>query len=70
MAKKEGSLTKVLNFLVWLTGVIVALSVGFAMIAGTLTLPRWLGGSILAMLAGWVTVVLTLLGVILAIVNK
>ncbi len=67
MARQGG---RVLNFVAWLTGVIVSLSVGFAMIGGTLTLPSWLGGSVLAFIAGWVVVITTLLGVILAVVKQ
>jgi len=67
MAKQNSS--RVLNFVAWLTGVIVSLAVGFAMIGGTLTLPTWLGGSVLALIAGWVVVITTLLSAILAIVN-
>ena len=60
----------VLSFLAWITGVIVSLSVGFGMIGGTLSLPWWLGGDVIAMVAGWIVVVTTLLGAILAILNK
>lgn len=67
MAKQGG---KVLNFVAWLTGVIVSLAVGFAMIGGTLTLPNWLGGSTLAMVAGWVVVVTTLISVVMAILKQ
>ena len=61
---------RVLNFVAWLTGVIVSLSVGFAMIGGTLSLPVWLGGQVLALIAGWVVVITTLIGVVLAILNQ
>ena len=67
MAKKQ---SKVLNFVAWLTGVIVSLAVGFAMIGGTLTLPSWLGGDILAMIAGWVVIITTVVGVVLAVLNQ
>ena len=60
---------RVLNFVAWLTGVIVSLAVGFAMIGGTLTLPTWLGGSVLAGIAGWVVIITTLLSAVLAILN-
>lgn len=66
MTKQSG---RVLNFVAWLTGVIVSLAVGFAMIGGTLTLPVWLGGDILAFIAGWVVIITTLLGAVLAILN-
>jgi len=72
MAKKNGSssLSKLVSFLMWLTGVIVALSVGFAMTAGTLNLPDYLGGTTLAMIAGWIVIITTALGVILEIVHS
>lgn len=69
--KKMGknSMAKIISFLMWLTGVIVALTIGFAMIAGTLSLPTWLGGATLAMIAGWIVIITTLLGVILKIIE-
>ncbi len=67
MAKKQ---SKILNFIAWLTGVIVSLSVGFAMIDGTLSLPSWLGGVTVAMFAGYVVIITTLIGVVLAIINQ
>jgi len=67
MVKQNGG--RVLNFVAWVTGVIVSLSVGFAMIGGTLTLPTWLGGSVLAGIAGWVVIITTLLSAVLAILN-
>lgn len=68
MAKNK--LSGLVNIAVWLTGVIVSLSVGFAMIDGILSLPVYLGGSIIAQLAGWIVVILTLVSVILAIIEK
>ena len=67
MAKKGKF--KFLNFVAWLTGVIVSLAVGFSMTDGTLTLPVWLGGSIVSMIAGWIVVITTLISVILAIID-
>ena len=67
MAKKN---PKVLNFVAWLTGIIVSLAVGFGMIGGTLTLPIWLGGNIVAMVAGWIVVLTTAIGVVLAILKQ
>ncbi|GIW65448.1 MAG: hypothetical protein KatS3mg093_427 [Candidatus Parcubacteria bacterium] len=65
---KQGS--RVLNFVAWLTGVIVSLSVGFAMVGGTLTLPSWLGGRVLAGIAGWVVIITTALSALFAILNQ
>lgn len=71
MAKKlKGS--KVLNFVAWLTGVIVSLAVGFAMVGGTLTVP-WLdalGAGVITMVAGWIVVIATLVSVVLAILKQ
>ena len=71
MAKRKGGLISTLvSAVLWLTGVIVSLSVGFAMIDRVLSLPSWLGGSIVAQVAGWIVVVLTIIGVILAIIDN
>ncbi len=61
---------RVLNFIAWLTGVLVSLSIGFAMIGGTLTLPSWLGGSVLALIVGWVVVITTVIGAVMAILQS
>ena len=74
MAKKRGVIKKrgvsALNFVAWLTGALVSLSIGFAMIGGTLTLPFWLGGSTLAVIVGWVLIITTLISAVLAILEK
>jgi hypothetical protein len=67
MAKKSNALNKLLNLVTWLTGVIVSLAVGFALISGTLSVP-YIG--VVNVIAGWVVVVTTLLSVIMAIFNK
>lgn len=70
MAKKGGLLSTLIQLAVWLTGVIVSLSVGFGMIGGTLSLPSWLGGAVVASIAGWIVVVLTALGVLMALFDR
>jgi hypothetical protein len=70
MVKKKIGGNSILNFVAWLTGVLVSLAVGFSMIDGTLILPNWVGGPIVAMIAGWIVVLTTFLGVILAIIKK
>lgn len=65
MGKKVKNL---LNFVVWLTGVLVSLAVGFAMTGGTLTVP-WLPG-IITVVAGWIVVVTTLLSAVLSLLKK
>jgi hypothetical protein len=58
-----------MNVIAWLTAVIVSLSVGFGMIGGTLSLPTWLGGATLAMIAGWVVVIGTIISAVMAIIG-
>lgn len=74
MAKRK-NMGKILNLVVWLTGVLVSLAVGFSMtqagrVAGALTLPLWLGGNVLAMIVGWVVVATTLVGAVLAVLER
>jgi len=66
---KSGGVAKLLGLVAWLTGIIVSLAVGFAMVGGTLTVPEWIGGATAAMVAGWIVVVATILGAILAIIK-
>jgi len=63
------------NLITWLTGILVSLSVGFSMtgagkVTDSLTLPWWAGGTILAVIVGWVVVITTLISVVLAILEK
>lgn len=58
-----------MHIIAWLTAMIVSLSVGFGMIGGTLSLPSWLGGATLAMIAGWIVVIGTIISVIMAILG-
>ncbi len=68
MAKKS---SMILNFVAWLTGVLVSLSVGFALIDGVLGLPAWLGGNtVLPVLVGWIVVITTVISAIMAILEK
>ncbi len=66
MAKKSGG--KVLNIVVWLTGVLVSLAVGFGMADGTLII-RWIP-EVITVLAGWIVVITTLLSVVLSILKQ
>lgn len=69
MGKSNSSaLSALVNLAVWLTGVLVSLAVGFGMIDGVLGV-RWVPGSV-TVIAGWVVVVLTLVSVVLAIIDR
>lgn len=64
MAKKAER--KFLGFVAWLTGIIVSLAVGFALIGGTLSVP-YLG--FINIIAGWIVILTTLLGLVLALLK-
>ena len=64
MAKQGG---KVLNFVAWLTGVLVSLAVGFGMIGGTLAVP-YIG--VVNVVVGYVVVVTTVISAVLAILQQ
>ncbi len=69
MAKKRGG--KVLNFVAWLTGVIVSLAVGFAMTKGGAlygNIPYV--PAVITAIAGWIVVITTLISVVMAILNQ
>jgi hypothetical protein len=61
-----------LNFVVWLTGVIVSLTVGFAMAEGSLTIVflNSFGFGIVTIIAGWVVVVTTVISIALVLFRK
>jgi hypothetical protein len=65
MGKKVKS---ILNFVAWLTGVIVSLAVGFALIDGVLMV-RWIP-MIVTQIAGWVVVISTLVSAALALLKQ
>jgi hypothetical protein len=66
--RRNGPLGSAIAFVLWVTGVLVALAVGFGMISETLSIP-WLS-SIITVSAGWVVVVLTLVGTLFKIIES
>lgn len=68
MVQKKGrTLANLIAAILWLTGVIVALAIGFGMTSGTLVIPL---PEIVTQTAGWIVIVLTLLGVLLALIDR
>jgi len=68
-------MSKVLNFVAWFTGVVVSLAVGMGLIDTVLRLPTWLGGGhpiglAVTQAAGWIVVVTTLIGAVMALVRE
>jgi len=74
MAKKEKSngLLSLWSFIAWLTGVLVSLAVGFGMIGSNgvpiLSVPYV--PDVVTVIAGWIVVILTILGILLALVDR
>ena len=59
---------KFLNFIAWLTGVLVSLAVGFGMIDGVLYI-RWIP-DVITVIAGWIVVITTIVSVVLALIKN
>jgi len=69
-AVKEAStaLSVLWGIIAWLTGFLVSLAVGFGMASGTLTIPSI--PDVVTASAGWIVVVLAILGALIAIIDK
>lgn len=74
MVKKEtpikptAALQSLIGFIMWVSGVFVALAVGFGMVDGVLTV-RFIPAS-MTIAVGWIVIVLTIIGALLAIVER
>lgn len=64
----SGLLTGIWGFVAWLTGIIVSLAVGFGLVDGVLRVPYI--PLIVTETAGWIVIILSLLGVTIAIIDK
>lgn len=65
--EKNNFFTKFLNFIAWLTGVVVSLAVAFGMIDGVLSIkfiPH-----IIMVIFGWIVIATTLIGVVIGIMR-
>jgi hypothetical protein len=69
MGKK---IAKLLSFVAWLTGTLVSLAVGFAMIGGSLTIPWFdsIGIGVVTIVAGWIVVLTTLISIVLSLLKQ
>lgn len=59
---------KFLSFIAWLTGVLVSLAVGFAMVDQVLYI--WWVPILITQIAGWIVIVTTVVSVILALIKN
>ncbi len=64
----SSALAVLVSLVAWITGLLVALAVGFGMILGTLSVPAI--PEAVTSIAGWIVVILAILGALLAIVEK
>jgi len=62
------ALQGLVTFIVWVTGIIVSLAVGFGMVDGVLTVNFMPEAMTVA--AGWVVIVLTISSALLAIIER
>lgn len=65
---KTAALQQLVSFIIWVSFIIVSLAVGFGMVDGALTL-GFLPAS-MTMALGWIVIILTLIGAVLAIVER
>lgn len=65
--KQNQKISKVINFIVWLVGVLVSLSVGAGMATRKLTLELLFIPSIITVVAGWIVIIGTILGIVLSL---
>jgi hypothetical protein len=68
--RKTPLIEKLLIFVAWLSGFLVSISVGYAMILGVLPLPEFLGGATVSAIVGWIVIVSTVLSVIFSFFRK
>lgn len=68
MAAKKNTASMLLGFVAWLTGVLVSLAVGFGMVDKVLYI-KWIPMQV-TIVAGYIVVITTAIGVILALVKK
>jgi len=60
---KKGIFNKILEFIAWITGVVVSLAVAFGMIDGVLTI-RFIP-HIIMVVFGWIVIATTLIGILI-----
>jgi len=67
----KGLISSSVNLVAWLTGVLVSLAVGFSMTpGGALNASIPYIPDVITSVAGWIVIVLTLVSVVLAIIDR
>lgn len=67
---KQQKLENWLGFFAWFSGMLVSLTIGYAVLAGPITLPEILGGHIFSNIIGWTIIVTTIVTIILSFFRK
>jgi len=68
ISNKKDSSSTLMGIILWITGILVSLAVGFGMISRTLTVPFI--PTIITVIAGWIVVIGSIISLIMAIFNK
>ncbi len=69
-AKVEKGTAKIASILAWIVGILVSLSVGAGMANEVLTLKSLYIPIIVTIIAGWIVIIGTILGIVLALFGK
>lgn len=68
--KQQSKLENTISLFAWITGLLTALIIGYALINGPLTLPEPFGRHIISNLVGWLTIASALLTIVLSFFRK
>jgi hypothetical protein len=68
--KKQIYLENAIGFFAWVSGLFLALSVGYGLIKGPLTVPNFLGGEMASNITGWIIIGTTVLTIFLSFFRK
>ncbi len=63
-------LENAIGFFAWVSGLLIALAVGYGLIHGPLTVPEFIGGNMASNIAGWAIIGTTVLTIILSFFRK
>ena len=61
---------KLLYIFSWISGILVSLTIGYAVLAGPITLPEILGGHIFSNIIGWAIIITTFITIVLSFFRK
>lgn len=68
--KIQQKVENTVSFFAWLTGLLTALVIGYALIMGPLTLPEPFGNHLVSNTVGWLTIASAFLTIVLSFFRK